>query len=168
MAHFSVSVKTLNCDFLVFSGHKMYGPTGIGVLYGKRERLEKMDPVLFGGDMIKEVTFAKAIWMTYRGFKPVRPISGAIGSQQRLNLQRIGWLQFSDEVEVMLYAMQITKDWGSRLFYEACRCYIICDCVHLMTSPHPIKVQYCGTTASLYDAMINTMDLGDTSIVGDI
>ncbi|MCH8003769.1 MAG: cysteine desulfurase [Nanoarchaeota archaeon] len=55
--HMPVDVKKLDCDFLAFSGHKMLGPTGIGVLYGKKDLLEKMDPFLYGGEMIKEVTF---------------------------------------------------------------------------------------------------------------
>lgn len=55
--HMKVDVKKLGVDFLAFTGHKMLGPTGIGVLYGKKELLEKMDPFLFGGEMIKEVNF---------------------------------------------------------------------------------------------------------------
>jgi cysteine desulfurase / selenocysteine lyase len=55
--HMPVDVKKIGCDFLAFSGHKMLGPTGIGVLYGKKELLEKMQPFLYGGEMIKEVTF---------------------------------------------------------------------------------------------------------------
>ncbi len=55
--HSKIDVQDLNCDFLAFSGHKMYGPTGMGVLYGKRQLLEKMDPYQGGGEMIKEVTF---------------------------------------------------------------------------------------------------------------
>ncbi|MEK6939611.1 MAG: cysteine desulfurase, partial [Nanoarchaeota archaeon] len=55
--HTPINVKGLNCDFLVFSGHKMCGPTGIGVLYGRKELLETMQPFLYGGDMISEVTF---------------------------------------------------------------------------------------------------------------
>ena len=55
--HMPVDIKRLDCDFLAFSGHKMLGPTGIGVLYGKKELLEKMDPFLYGGEMIKEVKF---------------------------------------------------------------------------------------------------------------
>jgi cysteine desulfurase/selenocysteine lyase len=54
-----VDVQMLNCDFLAFSGHKLYGPTGVGVLYGKREALETMDPVFGGGDMVLSVTFGK-------------------------------------------------------------------------------------------------------------
>ena len=56
--HLKIDVKDLNCDFLAFSGHKMYGPTGVGVLYGKRDVLEKMDPYQGGGEMIKEVSFS--------------------------------------------------------------------------------------------------------------
>lgn len=55
--HIPVDVTKLNCDFMAFSGHKMLGPTGIGVLYGKQELLEKMQPFLYGGEMIKQVTF---------------------------------------------------------------------------------------------------------------
>lgn len=55
--HSKLDVQDLNCDFLAFSAHKMYGPTGVGVLYGKRGLLEKMDPYQGGGEMIKEVTF---------------------------------------------------------------------------------------------------------------
>ena len=53
--HMPVNVKNMDCDFLVFSAHKMLGPTGVGVLYGKKEYLDKMKPFLGGGDMIKEV-----------------------------------------------------------------------------------------------------------------
>ena len=55
--HFPVDVQQLDCDFLVFSGHKIYGPTGIGVLYGKEELLEQMPPYQGGGEMIARVTF---------------------------------------------------------------------------------------------------------------
>ncbi len=61
-AHVKIDVKEVNCDFLVFSGHKLYGPTGIGVLYAKAELLESMPPFLFGGEMIKEVTLTDASW----------------------------------------------------------------------------------------------------------
>ena len=62
MPHLGVNVAKLDCDFLAFSAHKMFGPTGVGVLYGKRELLEKMPPFLFGGDMVKEVTAQQAGW----------------------------------------------------------------------------------------------------------
>ncbi len=57
--HFRVDVQKLDCDFFVFSGHKMYGPTGIGVLYGKEEWLEKLPPYQGGGEMIEHVSFEK-------------------------------------------------------------------------------------------------------------
>src|SRR3989338_5718649 len=60
--HLKINVKDLDSDFLVFSGHKMYGPTGIGVLYGKKELLQKMEPFQFGGGMIQEVTFEHSTW----------------------------------------------------------------------------------------------------------
>ena len=60
--HMPIDVQEMNCDFLAFSSHKMLGPTGIGILYAKKEILEEMDPFLFGGDMIREVTYEDAKW----------------------------------------------------------------------------------------------------------
>lgn len=60
--HMSVDVQALDCDFFAFSGHKMYGPTGVGVLYGKMAHLEAMPPYQFGGDMIHTVSFEKTIF----------------------------------------------------------------------------------------------------------
>jgi len=57
--HLRVDMQKINCDFFVFSGHKLYGPTGVGCLYGKKEYLEKMPPFLGGGEMIEKVTFEK-------------------------------------------------------------------------------------------------------------
>ena len=57
--HFPVDVRDLDCDFFAFSGHKIYGPTGIGVLYGKEEWLERIPPYMGGGEMIKTVSFEK-------------------------------------------------------------------------------------------------------------
>lgn len=61
-SHLEIDVLDLDCDFLAFSAHKLYGPTGLGVLYGKREILEAMPPFLGGGEMIKEVTFEKTTY----------------------------------------------------------------------------------------------------------
>ena len=60
--HMTVDVQALDCDFYIFTGHKIYGPTGIGVLYGKEAILDAMPPFLGGGDMISSVTFEKSTW----------------------------------------------------------------------------------------------------------
>lgn len=61
-AHLEIDVQQLDCDFYCISGHKMYGPTGVGILYGKKELLEKMPPYMGGGEMIKNVTFEKTTY----------------------------------------------------------------------------------------------------------
>jgi cysteine desulfurase/selenocysteine lyase len=60
--HMKIDVSDINCDFFAFSSHKMCGPTGIGVLYGKKDLLEKISPFMGGGEMIKEVTLSKSTW----------------------------------------------------------------------------------------------------------
>ncbi|MGB9702697.1 MAG: aminotransferase class V-fold PLP-dependent enzyme [Candidatus Kapaibacteriota bacterium] len=79
--HTKINVNELNCDFLVFSGHKIYGPTGIGVLYGKLDLLNKMEPYQTGGDMIKSVTFERTIFADVPGkFEAgTQNLEGAIG-----------------------------------------------------------------------------------------
>lgn len=62
VAHVPIDVQKLGVDFLAFSSHKLFGPTGVGILYGKREHLEKMPPVFGGGDMIRSVTFEKTTY----------------------------------------------------------------------------------------------------------
>lgn len=62
IVHGGVDVRAMDCDFYAFSGHKLYGPTGIGVLYGKREMLERMPPFLGGGDMVDRVSFARTTY----------------------------------------------------------------------------------------------------------
>lgn len=79
--HMPVDVQKLDCDFLAFSGHKMLGPTGIGVLYGKEDRLEEMEPLIGGGEMIREVHLGTATWndvpFKFEGGTP--NMAGAIG-----------------------------------------------------------------------------------------
>ncbi len=79
--HLPVDVQDLDCDFYTFSGHKLYGPTGIGILYGKRELLESMPPFQSGGDMIKSVTFEKTLYndLPYKFEAGTPHIAGAIG-----------------------------------------------------------------------------------------
>jgi len=79
--HFSVDVSELDCDFYAFSGHKMLGPSGIGVLYGKKEILEEMPPFMGGGDMIKEVTKQDASWndLPWKFEAGTMPVAQAVG-----------------------------------------------------------------------------------------
>lgn len=79
--HLRVDVRALDCDFYAFSGHKIYGPTGIGVLYGKAELLERMPPYQGGGDMIRSVSFTKTLYNDppYRFEAGTPHIAGAIG-----------------------------------------------------------------------------------------
>ena len=79
--HLPVNVQELGCDFLAFSGHKMCGPTGIGVLYGREELLEQMDPFMGGGEMISKVTYERSTWADLPNkFEAGTPdIAGAIG-----------------------------------------------------------------------------------------
>jgi cysteine desulfurase/selenocysteine lyase len=91
--HLPVNVQTMDCDFFVFSGHKLFGPTGIGVLYGKRELLESMPPWQGGGSMIADVTFAKTTYNTvpHKFEAGTGSIAAAIGLGSAIDyLGRIG------------------------------------------------------------------------------
>lgn len=91
--HEPVNVVDLDCDFYVFSGHKIYGPTGIGVLYGKEELLEKLPPYQGGGDMIDQVTFEKTTYnqLPFKFEAGTTNFIGAIGLAESLNyLSSIG------------------------------------------------------------------------------
>jgi cysteine desulfurase/selenocysteine lyase len=79
--HMKVDVQALGCDFYAFSGHKMYGPTGIGVLYGRKDLLESMPPWQGGGDMIRSVSFEKTTYndLPYKFEAGTPDIAGAIG-----------------------------------------------------------------------------------------
>ncbi|MBS3682140.1 cysteine desulfurase [Ornithinibacillus massiliensis] len=91
--HMKVDVQDLDCDFYAFSGHKMLAPTGIGVLYGKRELLEEMEPVEFGGEMIDFVSLQDSTWKElpwkFEGGTPI--IGGAIGLATAIDfLEEVG------------------------------------------------------------------------------
>src|SRR5436190_11386503 len=91
--HRPLDVQEIGCDFLVFSSHKMCGPTGIGVLYGRQELLESMPPVQGGGEMIISVEFQKSTWKhAPHKFEAGTPdISGAIGLHAAMDyLDKIG------------------------------------------------------------------------------
>ena len=96
--HMAVDVQKLDCDFYVFSGHKIFGPTGIGILYGKAELLETMPPVQGGGDMIKSVTFERTIYndLPYKFEAGTPNIAGAIGLGAAIDyVQSVGYDSFA-------------------------------------------------------------------------
>jgi cysteine desulfurase / selenocysteine lyase len=109
--HQPVDVRDLDCDFYVFSGHKAYGPTGIGVLYGKEEWLERMPPYQGGGDMIKAVTFEKTTFneLPYKFEAGTPHIAGAIGLATGLEyIAGLGLERIHDyEQELLAYGTQL-------------------------------------------------------------
>ncbi|MDQ0881678.1 cysteine desulfurase [Peribacillus sp. V2I11] len=108
--HLKVDVRDLDCDFFAFSGHKMVGPTGIGVLYGKKELLEKMEPIEFGGEMIDFVGLYESTWKElpwkFEGGTPI--IAGAIGIGAAIDfLEEIGLDNIErHEHKLAAYAME--------------------------------------------------------------
>ena len=108
--HLKVDVRDLDCDFYAFSGHKVFGPTGIGVLYGKAELLESMPPYQGGGDMIKSVTLEKTVYndLPYKFEAGTPHITGVIGLGAAIDylngigLERIG----PYEHELLVYATE--------------------------------------------------------------
>ncbi len=93
LPHIKIDIKELDCDFLAFSGHKMFAPTGIGVLYGKKQLLEKLDPYQYGGGMIREVTLKKTTWndLPWKFEAGTPNIEGAIGLAKAIEyIQSIG------------------------------------------------------------------------------
>ncbi len=108
--HMPVNVQELECDFLAFSGHKMCGPTGIGVLWGRRDLLESMPPFLAGGDMIRRVTFEGAEWneLPYKFEAGTPAIAEAIGlgvAVDYLSHLSMGAVR-AHEREVVAYALE--------------------------------------------------------------
>ncbi|MGG3833039.1 cysteine desulfurase [Geobacillus thermocatenulatus] len=112
--HMKVDVQELDCDFLALSGHKMCGPTGIGVLYGKKKWLEQMEPVEFGGEMIDFVELYDSTWKElpwkFEGGTPI--IAGAIGLGAAIDfLEQIGLDAISaHEHELAQYALERLAD----------------------------------------------------------
>jgi len=108
--HFNIDVQALDCDFYVFSGHKIYGPTGIGALYGKKEILEAMPPFLGGGEMIKEVTFAKTTYneLPYKFEAGTPNIGDTVALKNAIEfIERIGKDNIADhENSLLLYATE--------------------------------------------------------------
>ncbi len=111
--HVKVDVKELGCDFLAFSGHKMLGPTGIGILYGKKELLEKLSPFNFGGDMISSVSYEDAKWneLPWKYEAGTQNIAGAIGLAEAIRyLEKIGMENVESWEKTLLdYALKKLK-----------------------------------------------------------
>ncbi|PIS04705.1 MAG: cysteine desulfurase [Candidatus Buchananbacteria bacterium CG10_big_fil_rev_8_21_14_0_10_42_9] len=112
-AHVPIDVAKLNCDFLAFSGHKMLGPTGIGVLYGKKELLENLDPLMFGGEMILEVKVEETIFndVPYKFEAGTTNIAGAIGLGAAIKyLQSVGLENiYRQEQQLLIYLFKQLK-----------------------------------------------------------
>src|SRR5262245_57039986 len=110
VAHLAVDVQELDCDFYAFSGHKLYGPTGVGVLYGKADLLQRMPPYQGGGDMISVVTFEKTHYNTlpYKFEAGTPNIAGVIGLGVAINyVQGIGLDNVpAHEAELLAYATE--------------------------------------------------------------
>ncbi len=105
-----VDVRALDCDFYVFSSHKMYGPTGLGILYGKRRYLDAMPPYQGGGDMIRQVSFEKTEYndLPYKFEAGTPNIAGVAGFSAAIDfLQQLGLSAISEhEIALTDYAMQ--------------------------------------------------------------
>jgi cysteine desulfurase/selenocysteine lyase len=111
--HFKPNLSKIDCDFYVFSGHKLYAPTGIGVLYGKEKWLEKLPPFLGGGDMIKNVTFEKTTYneIPFKFEAGTPNISGAIALGVAINyVDSWGWDNIHNyENELLQYTNELLK-----------------------------------------------------------
>ncbi len=119
--HLPVDVRSIGCDFLAFSGHKICGPTGIGVLYGRAEKLDAMPPYQGGGEMISRVDFQASQWNTIpHKFEAGTPdIAGAVGLHAAMDyLDEIGRDKiFAHDQELAAYAMQrLSEIDGLRIF----------------------------------------------------
>ncbi len=141
--HMAVNVQDSDADFYVFSGHKIYGPTGIGAFYGKRALLKDMPPYQGGGDMITSVTFEKTIFqappMRFEAGTP--PIAEVIGLHAAIDyLKNIGWDKISShEQELVAYAHEeLLKIEGVRLIGTAPKKCGIVSFVMDKIHPHDI------------------------------
>ena len=110
ISHFKIDVQKLDCDFLAFSAHKMLGPTGIGVLYGKKEHLEKMDPFLGGGEMIKRVEWDHSTWndIPWKFEAGTQSIAEAVGLNAAIQyLEHVGMEEiFEHDRSLVRYCME--------------------------------------------------------------
>jgi cysteine desulfurase/selenocysteine lyase len=141
--HMPVDVQALGCDFYVATGHKLYGPTGIGVLFGRREMLATLPPFLGGGDMIRSVTFEESTWndLPYKFEAGTPDIAGAIGLGAALDyIAAVGLAQIAaHEAELLDYATgAILEVPGVRLIGTAKRKASILSFVMDGVHPHDV------------------------------
>ncbi len=112
--HLPVSMNIIQPDFFAFSSHKMLGPSGMGVLYGRKELLEAMPPFLTGGDMISQVTFTEAKWneLPYKFEAGTPHIAGAVGLAAAIDyLERLGMEAITDhEHQLTDYGLRRLKE----------------------------------------------------------
>lgn len=112
--HLPIDVQELDCDFLAFSGHKLYGPTGIGILYGKVNHLEAMPPYMGGGDMISKVTFEETTYneLPHKFEAGTPDIAGAIGLGAAIEyVEKVGLKNIAHhENELLQYATEALSD----------------------------------------------------------
>lgn len=118
--HMPVDVKDIGCDFLAFSSHKMLGPMGAGVLYGKEELLEGMEPVFGGGDMIRSVDFQESTWneLPWKFEAGTQNVEGAIGLATAIKyLKKLGMDNVREhEKELTRYALEMLESKGAIVY----------------------------------------------------
>ncbi|MCX8054557.1 MAG: cysteine desulfurase [Ignavibacteria bacterium] len=141
--HIKIDVRKLGCDFLVFSGHKIYGPTGIGVLYGKQIYLEKMSPYQGGGDMIKSVSFERTIYndLPYKFEAGTPNIEGAIGLGKAIEyVSQIGFdFIIEHETQLLKYAQdKLSEIDGLKIIGNAARKASVVSFVLDNVHPHDV------------------------------
>ena len=141
--HLTVDVQALDCDFYVFSGHKVFGPTGIGALYGKRELLDAMPPYQGGGDMISSVTFEKSEYniVPFKFEAGTPNITGAVGLGAAIEyLEQLDWAAVQAyEHELHQYAAErLTAVPGVRLVGTASQKASVLSFVMETVHPHDI------------------------------
>lgn len=109
--HMPVDVRDLDCDFLAFSGHKMMGPTGVGVLYGTKQVLAEMEPVHFGGEMIETVGLYESTWKEipykFEGGTPI--IAGAVGLAAAIDYLQAFGMEHVHEIDAALAQYAIAR-----------------------------------------------------------
>ena len=144
-AHFPIDVQKLDVDFLAFSGHKIYGPTGAGILYAKREILDRMDPWLGGGDMIREVhkefsTWNEAPWKFEAGTPNIAQVIGMGPAMEFLmKLGKNTVMRHDREMQEYMFKklneLPFVKTYGPKSFdqHRACISFTV-DGVH----PHDV------------------------------